>query len=143
MENKERRVSEEHAIVQITQKAIVISSDHKVLLLQNSDGSWELPGGRLNVNESWEEGLRREVFEETGLDNFTICGVAGVGNWKSSRNNGLRYGVFFCCSVDGVFVPRLSHEHSAYLWIKECDLATHKFHLSFVHEIISRAFCWK
>ncbi len=141
MECNEKKLSEEQAIVQITQKAILISPDHKVLLLKNPDGLWELPGGRLNINESWEEGFRREILEETGLGDFIICGVVGVGNWKSSRSNDLRYGVFFCCSVDNTFVPQLSHEHSAYVWINECDLDTYKFHLPLISEMICLAFC--
>ncbi len=48
----------------------VIIEDGKILLLdQNVDNSrsWSLPGGKLEENETIEQGLVRELYEETGL----------------------------------------------------------------------------
>lgn len=40
-----------------------------VLLLQNHEGTWELPGGHLEVSdETPREGLERELREETGVE---------------------------------------------------------------------------
>lgn len=36
-------------------------------------GWWSLPGGALELGESLEEGVRREVREETGLDIRPVC----------------------------------------------------------------------
>jgi 8-oxo-dGTP pyrophosphatase MutT (NUDIX family) len=49
----------------------VVSSDRGILLTELSDrtnaaGWWNLPGGGIDPEESPEEALRREVFEETG-----------------------------------------------------------------------------
>ena len=50
--------------------AAVITDDHdRALLIQRADnGHWEPPGGVLELSETIEDGLRREVREETGLD---------------------------------------------------------------------------
>ena len=44
--------------------------DGKVLLIKEPlrhDGQWELPGGGLDFGEDIQEGLKREIMEETGL----------------------------------------------------------------------------
>ena len=52
---------------------VVMSADEKILVTQRSENmsvypnAWVLPGGHLEPNESLEEGISREVYEETGL----------------------------------------------------------------------------
>jgi ADP-ribose pyrophosphatase YjhB (NUDIX family) len=47
---------------------IVIDDDNRVLLIQRRDnGHWEPPGGVLELDETFEQGVIREVHEETGL----------------------------------------------------------------------------
>lgn len=45
----------------------VILLREKVLLLRKINGEWDLPGGRLSIEENPKQCLVREVFEETGL----------------------------------------------------------------------------
>jgi 8-oxo-dGTP diphosphatase len=48
---------------------IVIDDQGRALLIQRPEnGRWEPPGGVLELGETFHEGIRREVKEETGLD---------------------------------------------------------------------------
>ena len=48
----------------------------KASSLLNGAGTWTMPGGKLHFHESFEDGARREVLEETGIklkDMRLIC----------------------------------------------------------------------
>lgn len=47
---------------------IVVNDEGKVLVIRRRDnGHWEPPGGVLEISETFEEGTRREILEETGI----------------------------------------------------------------------------
>jgi ADP-ribose pyrophosphatase YjhB (NUDIX family) len=52
--------------------AVVLDADARVLLVKRANqplqGEWSLPGGAVDVGETLEDAIRREVREETCLD---------------------------------------------------------------------------
>lgn len=44
----------------------VVTREGRVLLLHNERGEWELPGGRLEIGETPQQCVVREIAEETG-----------------------------------------------------------------------------
>ena len=61
-----------HSPIMVTAAACIIYDEEKGILFEkrSDNGNWCIPGGALELKESLEEGLKREVKEETNLDIF-------------------------------------------------------------------------
>ena len=109
----------------IATKAFILNSEGRVLILRESgsyaDGSntgrYDLPGGRLNAGERFDEALTREVREETGLA-VAIGDPITVNEWRPvvRGEEWQIVGIFFKCSAQDGEVA-LSGDHDAYEWI--------------------------
>lgn len=94
----ERSLLDRAGPLTISAKAVVRAHD-RILLLQQPDGLWDLPGGKLEPGEGITAGLVREVFEETGL---AVQGGRLLGDWIRQRPG--RPDLFvtlFLCDIDG------------------------------------------
>lgn len=93
------------------------STDTKRLLflLRNDDrnqGTWGLPGGKIEEGETLIEGVERECMEEIGH----FPNSAKLIPIQKFVNNTFTYHTFFCL-IEDEFLPTLNHEHSGYCWI--------------------------
>ncbi len=76
---------------------IVVNDEGKVLVIRRRDnGHWEPPGGVLEISETFEEGARREILEETGIE-VRVERLTGV--YKNMKR-GIVALVFRCAPLD-------------------------------------------
>jgi len=71
-EEIEIRTAEKKQDIKQIAKAVIYSGDQVLLIkrspeIDNFPGHWDLPGGHLLMGENLEEGLAREIFEETNI----------------------------------------------------------------------------
>ena len=98
--------------------------DGRYLLLRRSSdkdfapGAWECVTGRVQQGEGFEDALRREVREETGLD-VTVDAIVGTTHFYRGpeRPEHELLGVVYLCSVPTATVPHIGPEHSEYRWM--------------------------
>lgn len=87
-------------------------------------GQWSLPGGGLETGERLEDGLRREVREETGLE-VNILSLAGVYDRimpdASGRTRFHYVLIDYVCSVAGGTL-RAGGDAAEVRWIEENEL---------------------
>lgn len=80
-----------------------IFKDGKILLVHENNGTWSLPGGWCDVDQSVASNTIKEVKEETGLDAAAEKLIA-VQDWRKHNRCNLPYGVikiFVLCNVLG------------------------------------------
>jgi 8-oxo-dGTP diphosphatase len=114
----------------VAMKAFIIHSG-KVLILRESSkyqdgsqiGQFDFPGGRVKPGERFDEGLIREVREETGL-HVRLGRPIAVNEWRPVvRDEPWQIvGAFILCESDTDQVT-LSEDHDEYQWIDPKDYA--------------------
>lgn len=97
---------------------VYLSPENRVLLLlraadSTNGGTWGLPAGGIEHDESPWEAAHRECWEETG---FRI---------RTPMRHALTEGGFACYATRGpMFIPTLNREHTAYVWAHLDSLPT-------------------
>jgi ADP-ribose pyrophosphatase YjhB (NUDIX family) len=96
---------------------IVVRKDGRILAVQRRDTAhWEPPGGILELTETFEDGVRREVAEETGV---TVEVERLTGAYKN-LTRGVVALVFRCHPVAGEPTP--TDESQRVRWLTPDDI---------------------
>ncbi|MYU01005.1 MULTISPECIES: NUDIX hydrolase [Streptomyces] len=91
---------------------VVVREDRRVLTIRRADnGTWEPPGGVLELTEAPEDGVRREAYEETGIK-VQVDRLTGV---YKNTSRGIVALVFRCRPEGGH--EQLSDEATAVEWL--------------------------
>ncbi len=118
-------------------KGVILLND-RVLLLRKPSGEWDIPGGRLSIDENPRQCLIREVQEETGL---SVKPGKLLHRWVRRRPN--KVDVFLvshiCKLATSSVNARLSSEHDKSGWfsIQESEAISLS---AGIHKSVQRAF---
>ncbi len=126
---------------QIGVKAI-IEYNNKILLIKRSaaygeiSNSWDIPGGRTEFGEDPEDGLKREIKEEIGLELKEIKHILDASTvFKNEEKQIVR--ITYLCTVKEKNI-QLSHEHTDMQWVSKDKLKTIEFKDKILKKIIEK-----
>ena len=123
----------DHKLFKVNQNAILKSETGDILILKR-EGKWMLPGGRMEEDETWLEGLQREIREETGIRSFVIEKIIST----DISDSGGTYIVTFLCKITGNYEIKLSTEHQEYAWLNMKDIDKYEFCHERIRKILTR-----
>lgn len=91
----------------------------KFLLLHYTAGHWDFPKGNQEKNETEEQTAKREIKEETGIEDIEL--IKGFKEavkyfYKKGEETIYKEVVFFLAQTMDEKV-KLSHEHIGYVWL--------------------------
>lgn len=92
-------------------------------------GVWECVTGRVGQGEGFEDALRREIQEETGLQmslgQVNLAFIIGTTHFYrgETRPEDELLGVVYCCSVDNPETVQISAEHTECCWVTAKEAA--------------------
>ncbi len=108
-------------------------------LKEPAKGTYDLPGGFTDANETGEEGVIREVKEETSLDVTKATYLFSLPN--KYRYSGLdipTLDMFFLCEVADTSTLTAGDDAGETLWMAPEDIHTEEFGLRSIREGLRR-----
>ena len=125
-------------------RGVIFNENGEILMVQEKNGLWSLPGGWVDINTSIKENVEKEVYEEAGLK---VHATQIIAIMARDKHNLPRYlykiiKIFVMCEVDGGSfqkniettdshyfsldqLPKLSKDRNTFEQIKICFDAYH------------------
>jgi 8-oxo-dGTP diphosphatase len=123
-----------------TSTAIIPYDKNKILLIKRNTkpfkGYWALPGGRMDLGETIEQTIVREVKEETGLD---VAIMRKIGEYvEKGLKDEVEYEYYPTCFLVKLVAGELKKQDSEILEIKLFSLNELPAPLAFEHDQMVR-----
>ena len=123
-----------------TSTAIIPYDENKILLIKRNTkpfkGYWALPGGRMDLGETIEQTIVREVKEETGLD---VAIMHKIGEYvEKGVKDEVEYEYYPTCFLVKPVAGELKKQDSEILEIKLFSLNELPAPLAFEHDQMIR-----
>ena len=112
-------MSDPHRRLLVSTKAL-LHCNGRVLLLKNEREEWDLPGGKLQGDETLEQCLARELIEELGV---SIEASRVLDAFKHHYHDNIMV-IVYEGSCDAEFEPVLSDEHAEAGWFSVKEIST-------------------
>lgn len=132
--------------LQVGVKALIRNTKDQYLFLQRSEKistdtnktSWDIPGGRINPDESLVDALKREINEEIGVTlELSPTLIAAQDIFVPAKDfHVVRLTYIIEANPENII---LSDEHESYKWVHKRDLKTIEVE-PYLAEVIARNF---
>ena len=102
-------------------------------------GTLDLPGGFVDNNENAEQGIVREIFEETGLtiDSADVTYLYSIPNvYRYSGMDIHTLDLFFLCHVEDDVVVKAADDAAACFWVPLREVYVERFGLRSVRQAV-------
>lgn len=108
---------------------MIVDENNRVLLLKQNDDTisghnkYHPPGGIIELGESIETALHREILEEIGVP-ATIVRLVDIGEWSAERDNKIMQfiGIYYLCTIDNYDLRIQQSEASSAVWASLTDI---------------------
>ncbi|MES2428397.1 MAG: (deoxy)nucleoside triphosphate pyrophosphohydrolase [Bacteroidota bacterium] len=102
--------------------ALIVDNQNRLFAAQRSSAmslplKWELPGGKIELNESAEDCLIREIKEELNIEIEIVTDLES--NQHTYPNITIRLIPFVCKQVSGTIILK---EHANFKWLNTNEL---------------------
>jgi ADP-ribose pyrophosphatase YjhB (NUDIX family) len=119
--------------VPLTVKGVCLDPDRRVLLCRNDRGEWELPGGRPEEGESFQDCLIREVQEESGL-HISVGRLVEAFPYEVIDGRWVNV-IVYVCEMAGGLPPVAGDEHDCVVLFEARDLPRTRIASGYQHAI--------
>ena len=115
------------SIFYVAAHALVVDNEKKVLVMKRSSCNdymplfWDIPGGTVEVGETVEKALIRELKEETNIDIEPLYPIFAYSN-LSQLPKRQTVQLVYTCKFKGGNIVLNPNEHEDYKWMNYSDI---------------------
>ncbi|MBQ3408300.1 MAG: NUDIX domain-containing protein [Clostridia bacterium] len=118
-------------------KGILFNKENQILIdnrkeeiLDDANGKWEVPGGKIEFGETPEEAVKRELLEETGynVNVKQIIPYSKVSMWEYSDHKQHTVIFFYICELENDNHIEINDNRiNTYKWVTNKELSDYEF----------------